>query len=1533
MSEQGNNCYDGEGEGLLPDGSIPGQFPTPENAAEPPPAVVRGDNPFPIDSIAYRCYQDAVPLPLNPDGSIPASLVKPLTEPPVITPEQDPRQIIAGLVERCYPDLVPDITPPDDIDVPVFPPIIPEDWKKTFCELAPDVCNSLPRIDVFPSILLPKYPIVEFDDCKKVYILRKNAKVERLADKITDIDGRKKSVYRVTIEHTFETQEKVYPGDELICDDDDDGQPRREGYEQCVKDALDCLFRPYALGTWRPPKASCSQVTYPTGWYGDGREICIKNCVPERVPVYEFTKSGSPGRNVTFSPFTEPGYKHNDWFNTTRQDGTWDGTKGFSIGGNKVFNDTSTITTTTSFGGITFTIVAKGVKDGSNDFDSLWYVYADDDLSDLDLGDEWETTLTGPRGSTTIKFRVTQGSNTNHQYSGIQSPPAGYEETCDRAAFWLLKNQETNSVPVYKYYSSSWDDTLLTINPEIDSDMIENGGFVNEGVIGYTGIEKRDMIPWLTEDERSAIVKRYVSGISQVSVTFQENNGIELVVEGGSATVKLKFSWDDNPNTAGQATNSVSVAGETFDQDGERGSESATVTLTQGTYSVNVNGNSGGYEVKDTSIGFYDNDGDDENAVLYIDQIISSTPAPPGDGGVDHYFSRCRVTGGISYNLNSRTICIPSSPQAALEILYETRRPSASYENSWGYVFYNEAGTAPERGYIIRANVNTRGIIASETIPLDRLLDYSCRKMGFFILPDGNGQNSISDGDEVTFSEANRDEGGYTCNFNTAEENWVFFSDVRINPRLNDKRKHFVKIRGTEKNEFQYWEDLYDGDDDFSDFIVQTNVVWRQGSYKDDGVAFPAFPTDRPDPVMFKLGVKDECDPRLFAQIPKDPFLQKDRCGSVKPTLNTTGESPYECGKCRGSIVKAIDTDQEFRCIKSGRFSLRSMGCLVPTENDECLVWRMRLERNGTTIWQFISSAGDFPRIGTRLQSEERKTRGGRIFDCEAGDVFRLVIEDIIAGSVYSGVRPDIGIYDDDANKFEGIFGIQLQTSAEDTVVTMNRDVQAKFLDNGDLKVIRGGGDITLSLEWDDDPNTAGTALGTVTYPGGFSVTQTPGVEKGRVSDTFTVNVQNSPIPITVTGNPNGFKKRDDNSLCFFDGDGKDCNATLRIEKIENKDYSITLTRAGDPITINQNDDGSGSINQLKLCYWNPKVKKWKVDTREGNADEEGITVWSGGLQGIQVATEPLLEYFENGLTPYAYAFSDSLTTINQFHEYLPGGVNPLQPVSDSNPRQGYIIAGSANYNFNRLLGVGDGLVWSDGRFHDVNNVADKFSQTNTFFQGDVRGSVSTSRTAYVNSWVVQAYPNTAPEQIYADVNQSGWDAGSRVDNYTNYHHSVFLQDYYLINDMESFDFTAVNRYAKIRVAIIPRWYKPINKDSYKRGSWVLQIEIVDVLNAGYDYQEGQSFELYWPPKRSDKFRENRVLSPFYPDQDPPAEGYPGTTEINSASYTEKRGTRRRRGNQMFYQESHNKNSKVWFLGKDSDDHHVKFKVTIGSVS
>ena len=95
------------------------------------------------------------------------------------------------------------------------------------------------------------------------------------------------------------------------------------------------------------------------------------------------------------------------------------------------------------------------------------------------------------------------------------------------------------------------------------------------------------------------------------------------------------------------------------------------------------------------------------------------------------------------------------------------------------------------------------------------------------------------------------------------------------------------------------------------------------------------------------------------------------------------------------------------------------MGCLVPTENDECLVWRMRLERNGTTIWQFITSAGDFPRIGTRLQSDERKTRGGRIFDCEAGDVFRLVIEDIIAGSVYSGVRPDIGIYDDDANKFD----------------------------------------------------------------------------------------------------------------------------------------------------------------------------------------------------------------------------------------------------------------------------------------------------------------------------------------------------------------------------------------------------------------------------------------------------------------------------------------------------------------------------------
>lgn len=122
-------------------------------------------------------------------------------------------------------------------------------------------------------------------------------------------------------------------------------------------------------------------------------------------------------------------------------------------------------------------------------------------------------------------------------------------------------------------------------------------------------------------------------------------------------------------------------------------------------------------------------------------------------------------------------------------------------------------------------------------------------------------------------------------------------------------------------------------------------------------------------------------------------------------------------------------------------------------------------------------------------------------------------------------------------------------------VLSYQDSATATFDANGAL-VVTGTGSITisLSLEWDDNPNTYGTALGTyaVFGDGGSvaSLTQTPGVESGAASAEVNVTGGQTYTP-TISGNSNGFTRRNGNTeLCFKDGHGDDCNARIRIVNV-----------------------------------------------------------------------------------------------------------------------------------------------------------------------------------------------------------------------------------------------------------------------------------------------------------------------------------------------------------------------------------------------
>ena len=104
-------------------------------------------------------------------------------------------------------------------------------------------------------------------------------------------------------------------------------------------------------------------------------------------------------------------------------------------------------------------------------------------------------------------------------------------------------------------------------------------------------------------------------------------------------------------------------------------------------------------------------------------------------------------------------------------------------------------------------------------------------------------------------------------------------------------------------------------------------------------------------------------------------------------------------------------------------------------------------------------------------------------------------------------------------------------------------DANGNFVTTG-----TGTATITFGFSWSDNPNTAGTALGTYSIPSlGISFTQNTSTSSGTLANqTATVEGGKTYTCSIVSGHPAGFTLGAGNtSICFKDGDGSDCNATL----------------------------------------------------------------------------------------------------------------------------------------------------------------------------------------------------------------------------------------------------------------------------------------------------------------------------------------------------------------------------------------------------
>ena len=175
-------------------------------------------------------------------------------------------------------------------------------------------------------------------------------------------------------------------------------------------------------------------------------------------------------------------------------------------------------------------------------------------------------------------------------------------------------------------------------------------------------------------------------------------------------------------------------------------------------------------------------------------------------------------------------------------------------------------------------------------------------------------------------------------------------------------------------------------------------------------------------------------------------------------------------------------------------------------------------------------------------------------------------------GSVGRGDRAAVKSVSDKVIKFTDSTS-QMDTDAEFRIKSPSPGVTAKFKgsNDNDLElVVRGDGEVSLELYWDDDPNSNGKAVGNIKVAGETwkqtshkdkkdSLTKTirvgnssnTGTSRKNITKSFGIKFNNlNPAnnPIEVSGN-NSRKKND--ALKLKDGDGKDTNAKIIIEDVK----------------------------------------------------------------------------------------------------------------------------------------------------------------------------------------------------------------------------------------------------------------------------------------------------------------------------------------------------------------------------------------------
>ena len=1246
MSEHIRNlvarCYNVTGPiGLTPnalDGENPASEFTPASASSSGP--IQAQTPAEvIQSLVGRCYGPTPPA-LNPNPldslNIPA---RPVVPDAPDTPT--PNQVIQGLVGRCYPELPPLLPPPPDAEIPELPTIIPID--PAVCFVTDQLGIEIPGLECgndvvikIPTYKIPDGPWISTgdDDCARVSRLKIRSKVE-------DIGG---GYWRIIGSD---------PEEILYCPEKDN--PNLE-WEKCVRKTLECTFKPYLGGGWTPAKADCEGF-HPRGWSANKTEVCIKNCFPERLPVYESVDgdeynyhneasgpsgysltdddpawyvlkdkipgaAGGTGVNVEIITNRAEGFsneENNPPIKTTDKTGQGNGNWVYNEGGAKFWPKKNTGLSngnavrgdiaqhTARYGGAVINFEVRPV-----------YRISGGDVDDIDS--EWRVTSWSgklPESGVEIPF----------SFMPTQNGKDG-QKTMTIIINILGPESREKVVPLFKYKGNQ-NDHFLTTNPGApdtqgsgERESMNAAGMVFHSILGYVFQKKPDGISYISDKEKLWALHRFY-----------------------------------NPST--------------------------------------------------------------KDHRYTIDPQNKTTPQRVSD-------SR------FAYR-------IPQNVTNALEVRMDVEKGKAGYDNAFGYYLANSNG--PQWGKIVvpsAKNAEEGGGNETSTITISQseLEQYKGGTMGFFLLSDGANQNSLSVNPTFNFSSHSS---GYGSGFrgsgiNTQASNYALFSDKEWNP---EDKKDYTKWKGPNK---QMWEDLIDGDDDYDDLILWHTVEFTTyPGYIYEGIQCYVYAQDRPEPVMLKIDLSNPCDPQSFKKNFKDVVLQRQECGNDSPITFGEWDENHECGKCEGDYTISQGRYQTITTVTGGNFKLKSFGGITGGSTGDCIRFKMRMKKNGSQIFNDRYDAGSWPSIGQDLYD-------GTI-SLSPGDKLGFDLVSIITGPPTGTITPYCALWNVDTGKFEMQWGLQLTTVSGDT----------------------------------------------------------------PLSPVMMANTQL--LSITSAGAITGF------DMQFYPSYGSQVNA-----KADGKVRAGSL--AGDGAwheTAKENKKSAG-----------PKQASTKVFENSGIVSMHGLLQSNPAILG--------------GADRNLY--------------------NPLIPnISGGYIDTGYPEEAASTYEKGAYAGYRVQVLGGDYGDLVRRHLITRFDQ--------VAGTIP-NRSSFLAQSPVAFARREKPWYVVANCQNAAaglFDGGADF-----YNANTFMQDYYLdgnevANDAVDNVSVASQLYAKVRIAFTFYSSKAIpNEQGKAEGGasnperWLCAISLVQVLQAGIGYSEGQEFDLQWPPKRYNVGSSGTLTAYFKPD-------------------------------------------------------------------